>query len=90
MSIQYLIQYQLSQHRPCTDDMITPPVDPSPTLSVALVGAIAGGVVAVMVIVILVLTVVVILLACSRKRNNKDVSAIKGEAICTVHKLIKI
>ena len=59
--------------------------DPSPTLSVALM----GGVVAVMAIAILVLTVVVILLACWRKRNNKDVSAIKGEAICTVHKLIK-
>ena len=59
--------------------------DPSPTLSVALM----GGVVAVMAIAILVLTVVVILLACSRKRNNKDVSAIKGEAICTVRKLIK-
>ena len=59
--------------------------DPSPTLSVALM----GGVVAVMAIAILVLTVVVILLACSRERNNKDVSAIKGEAICTVRKLIK-
>ena len=59
--------------------------DPSPTLSVALM----GGVMAVMAIAILVLTVVVILLACSRKRNNKDVSAIKGEAICIVRKLIK-
>ena len=66
------------------------PTDSSPTLSVALVGAIAGGVVAVMAITILVLTVVVILLALSRKRNNKDVSAIKGEAVCTVRKLIKI
>ena len=64
--------------------MAMPPTDPSQTLSVALVGAIAGGVVAVMAIAILVLTVVIILLACSRKRNNKDVSAIKGETICTV------
>ena len=51
--------------------MAMPPTDPSPTLSVALVGAIAGGVVAVMAITILVLTVVVILLARPRKRNNK-------------------
>ena len=65
------------------------PTDSSPTLSMTLVGAIAGGVVAVMAIAILVLTVVVILLARSRKRNNKDVSAIKGEAVCTVRKLIK-
>ena len=59
--------------------------DPSPTFSVALM----GGVVAVMATAILVLTLVVILLDCSRKRNNKDVSAIKGEAICTVCKLKK-
>ena len=62
---------------------------PSSMLNVAFVGAIAGGVVAVMAIAILVLTVVVIPLACLRKRNNKDVSAIKGEAICTECKLIK-
>ena len=76
----------MSQHQPCTDDMTALPTDSSPTLSVALVGAIAGGVVAVMAIAILVLTVVVILLALHlRKRSNKNGGAIKGETICKAH-----
>ena len=68
-------------------NLTAPPAGVSPTLSVALVGAIAGGVVAVLVIAILVLTVVVILLTCLRKSSNKDAGAIKGETIYSTHLL---
>ena len=60
-------------------DVRAPPANVSPTLSVALVEAIAGVAVAVLVIVILALTVVVVLLALRLLiSSDKDAGATKG------------
>ena len=54
---------------------------PSPTLSMALVGGIAGGVVAVSVIAILVLIVAILLVVYLKRRSTVDVRVARGKYI---------